>query len=223
MCGRFSIYSSMQAIENRFNAKSVFKFPVYYNAAPGLNLPIIINPDQNKEILTKGIKNQIVSAKWGLIPHWSKEEKSAFKMINSRAETVSEKPSFKTYFKSQRCLIPANNFFEWKKTSKGKIPYLIKVKKEDLFSMAGIFSIWKDLSNKTNNKEIISFSIITTEPNKLTKKIHDRMPVVLSKGDEGKYLKEEDLEKVKKLLKPFDADRMEMFPVDMSEIYPWPA
>ena len=199
MCGRFSLTTAeKQVLLNRFDLEEIpFELKPRYNIAPSQDIPIIQNT--NPKILTQ--------ARWGLIPSWAKDESLSFKMINARAETVNEKPAYKKPFEQKRCLIPADSYYEWDKVKNTKTPYRIMLKNEEIFSFAGIWETW----NK-DGKSITSCSIITTEPNELMKKIHIRMPVILSKDKEKDYLNNSP-EKALKLLKPFNATKMKMYQI----------
>jgi putative SOS response-associated peptidase YedK len=181
MCGRFSIITL--DLEGRFNAKLNFEIKPRYNIAPSEDVPIILNENPK----------EFIKAKWGLIPHWAKDEKIGYKMINARAETLQKRSAYKTQFKHHRCIIPADGFYEWKHVGSKKIPFRITKPNNSLFAFAGLYATWKDL---------ISFTIITTTPNSIVKPIHDRMPVILEKKDEETWLKENNTEKLQKLLKP---------------------
>jgi len=194
MCGRYSIYDIM-AMEARFNITINADINPMYNAAPSMLLPIITNVSPS----------ELTQARWGLIPSWAKDK--SFKMINARAETISEKPAYRKPFRERRALIPANSFFEWKATEGGKVPYLIQRKDRKLFSFAGIWDTWI-----FENKEITSFSIITTDADSLMKSVHDRMPVILRKEDEMEWLKRPASE----LLKPFDSSELMMYQVSQT-------
>jgi len=196
MCGRFQLSVKGKHISERFNVE-VFDemYSPSYNCAPSQNLAVITNTEPEK----------LNFFKWGLVPFWSKDPKIGFKLINARAESLLEKPAFKTAFKQRRCLIPANGFYEWKKVGKQKIPYRIFFKSEEIFAIAGIWETWKDAENKA----IHSFSIITTTNNSLMKDIHTRMPVILNKTDEQAWLFEKDEKYLTQLLQPFDATKMQ--------------
>ena len=159
-------------------------------------------------IITMNSPKKVEMMKWGLIPHWAKDPKIGYKMINARAETVAEKPSFRNAFKKHRCLVPASGFYEWKRTDGKKQPYFIHEKKEPIFAMAGLFEIW----NNPVGEEIRTFTIITTEANSLMAKIHDRMPVILDEKNEDTWLQGE-MEDIKKLLKPISSSGMESYKV----------
>ncbi|MEA3496010.1 MAG: SOS response-associated peptidase [Bacteroidota bacterium] len=201
MCGRFIISKKIDEITERFHVdveKNIYK--IIYNATPTQFLPVITNTEPTK----------LNFFKWGLIPFWANDISIAVKLINARAESVAEKPSFRNSFKSKRCLVVADGFYEWKKIKQEKQPYRIYMKNESLFAFAGLWDSWK---NK-NNEVINSFTIITTEPNSLVGKIHNRMPVILNKEDEHKWLNENlSVADAKNLLKAFSAEKMMAHPV----------
>jgi len=144
---------------------------------------------------------------WGLIPHWAKDPKIGNRLINARAETVAEKPAFRDPFKSHRCLVLADGFYEWDKKSAKHTPYRITLKNKQPFAFAGICDSWHD----NQGKEIKSFSIITTKANKIIEKIHDRMPVILHEEEEKEWLNAElETMRLKKLLDSYPAEEIEM-------------
>lgn len=198
MCGRFQISVKGKHISERFNVE-VFDemYTPVYNAAPSQKLPVITNTEAST----------LNYFKWGLIPFWAKDPRIGFKMINARAENISEKPAFRNAFARRRCLIPANGFYEWKKTD--KTPYRIFLKTDELFAFAGIWESWKD----ADQQPIHTFAIITTRPNSLMASIHDRMPVILKKQHEEEWLHEPDLQKLSKLLLPYEAEKMDAYPI----------
>ncbi len=197
MCGRYVIYDEEKALE-RFDADLSIKkvdLAPHYNAAPSQQLPTIL----------RNSPNHMEFMRWGLIPAWAKDPSIGYKMINARAETVATKPSFRHAFKSQRCIIPANGFYEWKQSDDGKtkIPYYIRRKDHMLFGFAGLWESWND----AEGKEIRSFTIITTTPNKVMEKIHDRMPVILEEKDETTWLdpKNENIQELQSILVPYES------------------
>lgn len=199
MCGRFTQTKSKQDIKKRFNVKKVAEEVVpMFNISPDLYIPVILNetPDE------------VTVAKWGLVPSWSKEEKSPYSMINARAETLNEKPAYKRLIKTRRCLIIADSFYEWKKTPEKKIPHRILLKNEELFAFAGLWDLWEK-----EGKKITSCTIITTSPNKLTAPIHDRMPVILEKEQEREWLRNNEIERVINLLHPYEANDMKAYTI----------
>jgi len=152
--------------------------------------------------------------KWGLIPFWAKDPKIGFEMINAREEDIDKKPAFRKPTKSQRCLIPATGFYEWKKVrlenKEEKFPWYFKLKDQEIFSFAGIYDIWKD----PEGYETYSYSVITTKPNDTVKSVHNRMPVILQKRNEGVYLNPDTpLSEILALLVPFPDKNMISWPV----------
>jgi putative SOS response-associated peptidase YedK len=171
-----------------------------YNVAPTQEVAAVVEDDD---------KRKLEMVHWGLIPSWAKDPAIGNKMINARAETVSEKPSFRSAFKKRRCLILADGFYEWKKTDDDKQPYHVKMEDGSPFAFAGLWETWKD------GPEIRSCTIITTEANDLMNEIHHRMPVILPPEDYDMWLDPdfEEKEALTSLLKPYPADAMEAYPV----------
>lgn len=201
MCGRFSFSPLAKIIEDRFDVKvDKTRYKPRYNSAPSQDLAVIsnINP------------GELSFYRWGLIPFWAKDKSIGNKLINAKAETIAEKPSFKNTLKKKRCLVLSDGFYEWKAINKKeKIPYRITMQDQGLFAMAGIWDSWKDETGLVIN----SFAIITTSPNKLMENIHTRMPVILSSGDEKTWLSNDDSTVLQSLLKPFPDEEMTAFPV----------
>jgi putative SOS response-associated peptidase YedK len=201
MCGRFSQAKSKQEVKKRFNVK---KMPDgvegLFNVAPEQNIPAILNESPD----------QVSLVRWGIIPSWAKEEKTQYSMINARAETLLEKPAYKRLIQKRRCLLIADGFYEWKKTSGRKIPYRIMLKSGDLFAFAGLWDLWEK-----EGKRIFSCSIITTSPNKLCKEIHDRMPEILPREREGEWLSDIPIEKAMALLMPYANDLMKCYEISL--------
>jgi len=199
MCGRFGYYDS-EGLYKRYDPSNRLEaYDDSYNIAPGQMSPVITRESPNKVRLMK----------WGLVPFWSKEPKVKFSNINSRSENVASSPAYRVPIHKHRCLIPTNHFFEW--SQKGiKQPYLFRVKSEKTFSMAGIFDIWRD----AEGKEFLSYAIMTTSANKKMESVHHRMPVILKRKDESKWVDPDtDFDDVMKLLKPYPESDMEMWPV----------
>ena len=201
MCGRFSFAVIAEMIEEHFHIKvDTNKYKPRYNCAPSQKLAVISNKEPDK----------LSFFRWGLIPFWAKDKSLGKKLINAKAETIDQKASFKNSFKRKRCLVLSDGFYEWKKvSSKEKIPYRIVMNDNFPFAMAGIWDSWKDVSGET----VESFAIITTEPNELMKNIHTRMPVILKPGEEMEWLKEENAEILKSMLRPIDSGLLKAYPV----------
>lgn len=159
------------------------------------------------------MKDSIQSLKWGLIPHWSKEESLKFNTANAKCEDIENKASWRKPIRSQRCIVPATGFFEWREVAGQKYPYFISLKDQEVFSFAGI---WDEWVNKDTGEIIKSFSIITCEANELMSEIHNvkkRMPVILERDEEEKWLDDIDLSEVKALLNQYDSDKMQAYTV----------
>lgn len=197
MCGRYTIIAKAEEIEKRFNVKVPETYKPRYNAAPTQILPVITN--ESPEGLS--------FFNWGLVPNWAKNKSISSKLINARAETLSEKASFKNALKHRRCLIPADGFYEWKKSSKkSKIPYRIFLKSKKLFAFAGLWEEYEDEEQKI----VHTFSIITTAANSTILTIHDRMPVILEQDSEQDWLSSSiSIEDHIDLLNTYDEEKME--------------
>ncbi len=206
MCGRFALaYKDTVEVTDHFDLINPSLPLPCFNITPSMTTPIIRSfPDAARRMNI---------ARWGLIPSWAKEENIGFKMINARAETISKKPAFKNLFQKSRCLIPATGFYEWGKmpTNKSKQPYYFKDKQSTIFAFAGLYDLWK----AQNGQTIESFTIITTSANPLVKKIHHRMPVILSPNKYQTWLDSKSTgSMLTKLLTPYPADQMTAYPVD---------
>jgi putative SOS response-associated peptidase YedK len=174
MCGRYSLIADQKSLKTRYKKEfSDSKLP-RYNVAPSQVMPIILN---NNTI-------ESVNCKWGLIPSWSVNETSGTNLINIRAENLFQKNTFKTLINSQRCLIPADGFYEWKKEFKQRVPYRITLSDKSIFSFAGIWDEW-EYSDGTKCK---TFGIITTEAKGELQDLHNRMPVILKLEAEEQWL-----------------------------------
>ena len=152
---------------------------------------------------------------WGLIPFWAKDNKSSFKTINARAETVESAASYRTPFRRRRCIVPATGFYEPDKIHFNESPFpwhYFKLTDQEVFGFAGLYDIWKD---RNTGKEIYSYTIITTEPNTVVGEFHNRMPVILEKEDEETWLNPDISEPAQllPLLKPYPSIKMETWPV----------
>jgi putative SOS response-associated peptidase YedK len=136
---------------------------------------------------------------WGLIPYWAKDPKIAYRTINARSETVDKAPSYRQAFKKRRCLIPADGFYEWRKTAKPKLPFAIAMKDGRPFTFAGLWENWKD---PESGEWLRTCTIITGEPNELVAQIHPRMPVILPEQHHAARLGETDDGNLNTLLVP---------------------
>src|SRR5215216_4713323 len=171
MCGRYTLRTPVDTLAEAFEIEEYpSSITPSYNIAPTQEVAAVVEEDE---------KRKLEMLRWGLIPSWAKDPAIGNKMINARAETVAEKPSFRSAFKVRRCLILADGFYEWQKTDNGKQPYYIKMQDGSPFAFAGLWEIWQ------NGEEIRSATIITTDANDLMNEIHHRMPVILPPEDYG--------------------------------------
>ena len=199
MPGRLCIYNDVNFKEDIYlqcgdYIDNIVTLKKQYNIAPTINIPVFLNT----YVYTYG--------HFGLIPSWAKNKKSI--NINARSETIYEKVTFRESFKNQRCIIPINGFYEWKKDNDSSIPYLIKSKNKNYLALAGIYSYYYDLEQ---NENILSIALITIQPNEIVEKIHDRMPVILDIKDWSAYLNTKtSLSDVNKLFKSCDSSLLSL-------------
>jgi putative SOS response-associated peptidase YedK len=202
MCGRYTLKTPIDALAEYFEVEGYpSSLAPSYNIAPTQEVVAVVEEDE---------KRKLEMLRWGLIPSWAKDPSIGNKMINARAETVSEKPSFRSAFKKRRCLIVADGFYEWQKTDSGKQPYHFKMKDSSPFAFAGLWESWDK-----EGEEIRSCSIITTDANDLMNEIHHRMPVILRPENYGAWLDQgfEEKEALMDLLRPYPSDEMEDYAV----------
>lgn len=204
MCGRYTIIAKAEEIEKRFNVEVPESYNPRYNAAPTQILPVITNAQPTG----------LSFFHWGLMPSWAKDKSISSKLINARSETIDKKASFKNALKHRRCLVIADGFYEWKKTSKkSKIPYHIYLKSKVLFAFAGL---WEEYEDEDQNL-VHTYTIITTEANSSISTIHERMPVILEPAAEQLWLsKEISTKEHLDLLKPYSEQNIEFHTVSPS-------
>jgi putative SOS response-associated peptidase YedK len=197
MCGRYTLKHDIQAIAQEFHVAPSLQTVPRYNIAPTQEvISVLQNGEAHLELL-----------RWGLIPSWAKEESIGSKMINARAETLAEKPSFKRLLHSKRCLVVSDGFYEWRQEGRGpKTPMYITLKDDELFAFAGLWDAWKDADGQV----IRTCTIITTEPNELMASIHTRMPAILSRDAREIWLDTtiRDEHALLPLLAPYPTDQM---------------
>jgi putative SOS response-associated peptidase YedK len=205
MCGRYRLSRRKQILEEHFDtAPWDDDWNPRYNIAPTQPVPVI------RQHPKKPVR-QLALMKWGLIPHWSKEASIASSTINAKSETAATKPAFRDPFKFRRCLIPADGFYEWKKTGTAKQPFCFEVNEGVLFAFAGLWDGWRN----PEGQWIKSCTILTTIPNSVTGAVHDRMPAILHPDSYDLWLDPgmNDAQAVSDLLKPYDANAMKSYPV----------
>ena len=204
MCGRYALTIDPGDLQSAFPE---FSFPIQvaprYNIAP--SQPILVLPNDGK--------NQADFFVWGLIPSWAKDPSIGNRMINARAETLSEKPAFRSAYKYHRCLIFANGFYEWQAQpgKKTKVPHFIQLKSGVPFAFAGLWEHWQS----TDGSEVRSATIITTEPNELMANLHNRMPVILPANTYAQWIDPaaQSPSRLQNLLIPFPSKEMEAYAV----------
>ncbi|TAK82772.1 MAG: SOS response-associated peptidase [Betaproteobacteria bacterium] len=187
MCGRYALHSNPDAVALEVGLDSPPDFTPRYNIAP--MAPVLIVKRDGAAL-----------ARWGLVPRWSSDPAIGMKLINARAETLGEKPSFRDAYHRRRCLIPANGFYEWKRQGELKQPYYVHPADGALFAFAGLWDTWRDTHTCT---------IVTTEANATMRAIHDRMPVIIAREHYAGWLHGEE-----GLLRPPPAAAIRCYPMD---------
>jgi len=207
MCGRSSLTKVEKEIEARFHATFYTEELVKYNPLPNYN----VAPTHMVPVITSAEPDHLHIYRWGLIPFWAKDKAIGAKMINARVETLMDKSAFKKLLASQRCIVPMDGFYEWKTRGKLKTPFRIITTDQDIFSVAGLWDIWHV---PDTGETICSFTIITTPPNRLMEKIHDRMPAILLPENE-KYWLDNEIKPVEALqmIIPYPAENMDAYEV----------
>lgn len=188
MCGRYVLKASRHELVQTFSLAECVDFDIRYNIAPLQFSPVIRqrpNGDRVAHLL-----------RWGLVPSWSEDEAAASRLINARAETLAGKPSFRTAFRSRRCIVPASGFYEWQARPTGKQPYYIHPKEGSLFGFAGLWERW----TRADGEALDSFAIITTRASPEMRELHERMPLILCPEDYRTWLdRESDADTVRRI------------------------
>ncbi len=204
MCGRFTLTTTPEQLRAAFTGLSVSdEIQPRFNIAPSQPVAVVVNDG----------KFQVDYYTWGLIPSWAKDPTIGNRLINARAETLVEKPAFRSAFRRRRCLVLADGFYEWRQEpgKRTKTPMLIKMKSGLPFAFAGLWENW----NTPDGSNILSCTIITTEPNQLMQSIHNRMPVILPENAFPAWLegREGNLPQLQPLLVPYPAEALTAFEV----------
>jgi len=207
MCGRFTLTVDLEDLRVYLNEtygieelSRDIQVP-RYNVAPSQKVIAVIHDGQSYRV---GL------IKWGFIPHDAKDDNMGFQMINAKSETLLEKMAFKDSFKTKRCVILADGFYEWLKENQKKLPMRILMKDERIFPMAGLWSSY----TTAEGEKIYTTTIITTKANTIVSNIHERMPVILDRKAEKLWLNPHTkIDSLTSLLKPYDASKMTMYPV----------
>ena len=204
MCGRYGFApGEFREIKVRFNIGGDLPlFKPRYNIAPSQQGPIIAN--------LQG-KNRVEMFRWGLVPSWAKYPSIGNRMINARAETLAEKPSFGRLLNNRRCLVLADGFYEWRKEGKDKVAMWFKLKNREPFVFAGLWDLWK----QPDGNMLRTYTIVTTEPNEVLAPIHNRMPAMLGDRDALEWVSGagDEIAHALSLLKPFPAELIDGYDV----------
>lgn len=203
MCGRYSLTTPSEALADMFDAGPLDSFPPRYNIAPTQHVPVVrLDPDSRREW---------AMLRWGLIPSWAKDPAIGNRMINARAETAAEKPSFRAAMRRRRCLVPTDGFYEWQKSGNQKQPMRIELADGKPFAFAGLWEHWQSPAGDA----VETFTILTTEASADLSAIHHRMPVILAPEHYQVWLEvgSGDVEIVLPLLAPYQAERLVARPV----------
>jgi putative SOS response-associated peptidase YedK len=212
MCARYTLRTPLSVLSQQFlfdlgDLPPELTLAPRYNVAPTQTVAVV-RPDREG-------RRQLALLRWGLIPIWAKDTKIASSLINARAETVAEKPAFRTGFARRRCLVLADGYFEWKKVGKQKQPLYFRMRDERPFAFAGLWECWRG-PDRTAEQPLETCTIITTQANELSAEIHDRMPVILDERDYDRWLEPaSDPAELQGVLHPYPAGQMKAEPVNM--------
>jgi len=206
MCGRYTLTSSGDELALLFDLSEIPSLPPRYNMAPTQQAAVV-------RVTAPGAPRHLDLLRWGLVPYWADDPKIGNRMINARSEGVADKPAYRSSFRKQRCLIPTDGFYEWKKEGKLKQPYHIRRKDRRPFAFAGLWSRWRP--KEGGAEPLDTFTILTTDSNELIRPLHDRMPVILDPASFDLWLDPavDDRARLQELLLPYDGSVMETVPV----------
>lgn len=204
MCGRYAFFSPAESVKRIFALDEQPALPARYNIAPTQDVPAVRAGEEGRRAL--------VMLHWGLVPRWAEDRAIGNRMINARAESVADKPSFRDAFRKRRCLVLADGWYEWQVAPGGKQPWFIRREDARPFAFAGLWERWKD---PADGSLLESCTIVTTDAAQSIRKIHDRMPVVLPDAEWDRWIDiaYSDADKLKELLRPFDAAALEAWTV----------
>jgi putative SOS response-associated peptidase YedK len=200
MCGRFTLKTSRARIQEMFRLQRLGEFDHRYNIFP--SQPVLTVRQQSA-----GGEREASMLKWGLVPSWSKDPGIGNSLANARADTIAEKPAFRSAFKKRRCLVVADGFYEWGTGDGGKIPYYFQLKDGELFAFAGLWELWEK-----GEEPVESCTLITTEANGLVGRVHNRMPAILAPDEYDRWLDPNE-QNAKALLRPLPDVWLGCYPV----------
>ena len=201
MCGRFTLRAPASVVAAQFGLFEMPPFTPRFNIAPTQPVAVVRRSSAKAEP-----QRELVWLRWGLIPSWAKDPAIGNRMINARAETVAQKPSYRAAFRRRRCLVVADGFYEWARGGKPRQPYFIRMRDDRPFAFAGLWESWQG----PDEGPIESCTLLTTEPNSLLEPIHNRMPVILAEGDYARWLDPalQRPDALAPLLRPFSCEGM---------------
>jgi putative SOS response-associated peptidase YedK len=203
VCGRYELHSSPAAIALAFGLKELPALAPRYNIAPTQPVPVVR--------LSRAGEREFAELRWGLVPFWAKDISIGNRMINARAETLANRPGFRDAYREKRCLLPADGFYEWAKLAGGKKqPVRAAMKNGEPFALAGLWSRWRP---RDGGDPVETCTIVTTDANDLLQHVHDRMPVIVARGDYDRWLDVVRHEDPVDLLKPYPSQAMVAYPV----------
>ena len=201
MCGRYSLTTPVEGIRRLFDFAELPNLPARYNIAPTQEALVVRRGGDGRR--------EIALLRWGLVPSWAKDPSTGSRLINARAKTVPDKPAFRAAFRSRRCLVVADGFYEWRKLGDGKQPYRVTLADGGPFAFAGLWERWAPAAA---GEAIESFAIVTTDANARLRPIHERMPVILDPADHETWL--DGGPAALALLRPFPGDALAVYAVD---------
>lgn len=204
MCGRITQHLSSDEIAALFGAEPLVDLPGgRYNVAP-TQMVMVVREEEQRRV--------VVAQRWGLIPPWADSPRIGARLINARGETVAEKPSFRSAFKRQRCIVPAEAFYEWRRDGSGKVPHAVVRRDGQPLSLAGLWSSWRD---PASGEELPTFTIVTTAANETIRPLHERMPVILPEAVWDTWLDPsfQDVPFLQALLRPAPDDVLRTYQV----------
>ncbi len=206
MCGRFTLRAPASVIAEQFSLFEVPFLKPRFNIAPTQAAPVVrVSPHETPP------QRQLVFLHWGLVPSWASDPAIGNRMINARAETAADKPSFRTAMRRRRCLVVADGFYEWQTVGKRRQPMFIHLRDERPLAFAGLWESWEG----ADHSALESCTILTTSANDLIRPIHDRMPVIVAPEDYGRWLDPsvQKAEPILPLLRPYPSEPMDAYPV----------
>ena len=205
MCGRYTLKVITEILADQFDFEELSDANPRYNIAPSQLVACV-------RFFPRSQNREGIMLRWGLIPSWAKDPAIGMKLINARAETVDERPSFRKSFRQRRCLVLADGFYEWRKEKRAKQPYYIRMKDERPFAFAGLWEHWVS----SDGQVVESCALMTTDSNELMAPIHNRMPVIVDPARYDEWLDpmQQEVTKLNALLRPYPAGEMMVYPIN---------